>query len=65
MQLIRNGASGSVVGLGQFATNRKDAGSIPDVITFFNLPHPYSSTIALSSTQPVTEMNTRTLSSVS
>jgi hypothetical protein len=36
-------------------------GSIRDVIGFFNLPNPSSSTIALGSTQPLTEMSTRNL----
>jgi hypothetical protein len=38
------------------------AGSIPDEITgFFNLPNPSSRTMALGSTQPLTEMSTRNL----
>jgi hypothetical protein len=38
------------------------AGSIPDeVIRFFNWPNPSSRTMALGSTQPVTEMSTRNL----
>jgi hypothetical protein len=36
-------------------------GSNPDVIGFFNSPNPSSSTIALGSTQPLTEMSTRIL----
>jgi hypothetical protein len=37
-------------------------GSIPDEITgFFNLPNPSSRTMALGSTQPLTEMSTRNL----
>jgi hypothetical protein len=37
----------------------KVAGSIPDkVIQFLNCPNPSSSTIALGSTQPLTEMST-------
>jgi hypothetical protein len=35
---------------------------IPDEVDFFNLPHPSSSTMALGSTQPLTEMSTRNLS---
>jgi hypothetical protein len=43
-------------------TSRKDASSIPvEVIGFFNLPNPYSRTMALESTQPLTEMITRNL----
>jgi hypothetical protein len=54
------GARGSV--LGHYATSRKIAGSIPDEITgFFNLPNPSSRTMALGSTHPLTEMNTRNL----
>jgi hypothetical protein len=33
--------------------------SIPDLIGFLNLPNPSSSTMALGSTQPLTEMSTR------
>jgi hypothetical protein len=37
-------------------------GSIPsEVIGFFNLPNPSSRTMALGSTQPLTEMSTRDL----
>jgi hypothetical protein len=44
------------------ATSRKVAGSIPDeVIAFFNWPNPSSRTMALGSTQPLTEMSTRNL----
>jgi hypothetical protein len=40
----------------------KAAGSTPDeVIGFFNLPNPSSRTMALGSTQPLTEMSTRNL----
>jgi hypothetical protein len=39
------------------ATSRKVAGSIPDeIIGFFNWPNPSSLTVALGSTQPLTEM---------
>jgi hypothetical protein len=39
------------------------AGSTPDeVIGFLNLPNPSSRTMALGSTQPLTEMSTRNLS---
>jgi hypothetical protein len=44
------------------ATSRKVAGSIPDeVIGFFNWPNPSSRTMALGSTQFLTEMSTRNL----
>jgi hypothetical protein len=36
-------------------------GSNPDEVDFFNLPNPSSRTMALGSTQPLTEMNTRNI----
>jgi hypothetical protein len=36
-------------------------GSIPEAIGFFSLPNPSSHTMALGSTQPLTEMSTRNL----
>jgi hypothetical protein len=40
------------------ATSRKVAGSIPDEVHgFFNWPNPSSRTVALGSTQNLTEMN--------
>jgi hypothetical protein len=50
--------------LRHYAASRKVAGSIPDeVIGFFNWPasNPSSRTMALGSTQPLTEMSTRNL----
>jgi hypothetical protein len=45
------------------ATSRKVAGSIPDgVIGIFHLQNPSGLTMALGSTQPVTEMSTRNIS---
>jgi hypothetical protein len=44
-----------------YATSWKVAGSSPDEVDFFNLPNPSSSTMALGSTQPLTEMSTRNL----
>jgi len=45
------------------ATNRKFAGSIPDgVIWFFHCHNPSGRTMALGSTQPLTEMSTRNIS---
>jgi hypothetical protein len=44
------------------STSRNVAGSIPDIIGFYSLPNPSSRTMALSSTQPLTEMSTRNLS---
>jgi hypothetical protein len=34
---------------------------VPDGVNFFNLPNPSSRTMALGSTQPLTEMSTRNL----
>jgi hypothetical protein len=34
---------------------------VPDEVDFFSLPNPSSRTMALRSTQPVTEMSTRNL----
>jgi hypothetical protein len=47
--------------LRHYATSRKVAGLIPDVIGFVNWPNPSSRTMALGSTQPLTEMVTRNL----
>jgi hypothetical protein len=45
--------------------NQKVAGSIrDDVIGFFSLPNPSSRTMALGSTQPLTEISTRNLPGV-
>jgi hypothetical protein len=46
--------------LRHYATSRKVAGSIPHEVTgCFNWPNPSSRTMALGSTQPLTEMSTR------
>jgi hypothetical protein len=34
---------------------------IPEEVDFFNLPYPSSRTVALGSTQPLTEMSTRSI----
>jgi hypothetical protein len=48
--------------LRHYATSRKVAGSIPDeVIGFLNWPNTSGRTVALGSTQPLTEMSTRNL----
>jgi hypothetical protein len=48
--------------LGHCATSRKVAGSIPDdVIGIFLWCNPSDRTIALESTQPLTEMSTRNI----
>jgi hypothetical protein len=45
----------------QDATSRKVAGSSPSEMDIFNSPNPSSRTMALGSTQPLTEMSTRNL----
>jgi hypothetical protein len=48
--------------LSRYDTSRKVTGSIPDeIIGFFNLHNLSSRTVALGSTQPLTEMSTRNL----
>jgi hypothetical protein len=48
--------------LRHYATSQKVAGSIPnEVIGFFIWPNSSSRTMALESTQPLTEMSTRNL----
>jgi hypothetical protein len=48
--------------LGHAATSQKVTGSIPDeVIGFFSSLNPSSRTMALGSTQPLTEMSTKNL----
>jgi hypothetical protein len=48
--------------MGQRLINFKVAGLIPDEITgFFNWPNPSSRTMALGSTETLTEMSTRNL----
>jgi hypothetical protein len=48
--------------LRDYAANRKVAASIPDEVTdLFNWPNPSSLTVALGSTQPLTEMSTMNL----
>jgi hypothetical protein len=47
--------------LRHYFTSRIVAESSPDGVNFFNLPNPSSRTMALGSTQPLTEMSTRNL----
>jgi hypothetical protein len=47
--------------LRHYATSRKVAGTIPDVIEVFNRPNLSSSFMALGSTQYLKEMSTRNL----
>jgi hypothetical protein len=44
-----------------YATSRKVAGSLPDEVDFSDLPNPSGRTMALGSTQPLTEISTRNL----
>jgi hypothetical protein len=44
-----------------YVTSRKVAGSSPDEVDFFNLSNPSSCTMALGSTQSLTEMSTSNL----
>jgi hypothetical protein len=57
------GARGTVIGW-HYVRSRKAAGSITDEVIglfFFNWPNPSSRTMALESTQPVTEIGARNL----
>jgi hypothetical protein len=47
--------------LRHYATSQKVAGLSHNEVDFFNLPNPSSHTMALGSTQPLTEMSTRNL----
>jgi hypothetical protein len=63
MILSRRVESSSVVGSGTMLQAGRSWVQFSDEITgFFNLPIPSSRTVALGSTQPLTEMNTRNLS---
>jgi hypothetical protein len=53
-------ARGSVV-VRHYATNRRVVGSRPDEVDFSNLPNPSGRSMALGSTQPVTETRARNL----
>jgi hypothetical protein len=55
------GARGSVVGRGTMLQAGRSPVRVLDGVDFFNLPNPYSHTMALGSTQPLTEMSTRNL----
>jgi hypothetical protein len=55
------GVRGSVVGWGTLLQAGRSRDRIPDEVDFFNLPNPSSRTMALGSTQPLTEMSTRNL----
>jgi hypothetical protein len=46
---------------GHYATSLKVAGLNPDEVDFFNLPNPSNCTMALGSTEPLTEKSTRNI----
>jgi hypothetical protein len=50
---------GCMCSIAHYGTSRKVAGSSLDEVDFFNLPNPSSRTMALGSTQPLTEMSNR------
>jgi hypothetical protein len=52
-------ARDSVVGCGTMLQAGRSPVRVPDKVFFFNLRNPSSRTMALGSTQPLTEMNTR------
>jgi hypothetical protein len=51
----------AVTRLRHYATSRKVAGSIPDVIRFFSWPKPSSRTMVLGSVHFLAEMSTKNL----
>jgi hypothetical protein len=55
------GARGSVVGRGTMLQAGTSPVRVPDEMDIFNLPNSSNRTMALRSTQPLTEMNTRNL----
>jgi hypothetical protein len=55
------GVHGSIVGWGTTLQAGRSRDRILDEVDFFNLPNPSSRTIALGSTQPLTEMSTRNI----
>jgi hypothetical protein len=55
------GARGSVVGWGTILQAEKSPVRVPDEVDFFNLRNPSSSTMALLSTQHLTEISSRNL----
>jgi hypothetical protein len=59
--LVVMGARGSVVGWGTRLQAGRSPVRVPDEVDFFNIPNPSSRSMALGSTQPLTEMGTRNL----
>jgi hypothetical protein len=55
------GVPGSVVGWGTMLQAGRSRDQIPDEVDFLNWPNPSRRTMALGSTQPVTEMSTRNI----
>jgi hypothetical protein len=62
--LHETGARGSVVGSSTMLQAGRSPVRVPEEVDFFNLPNPSSRTMALGSTQPLTEMSTRNFSAV-
>jgi hypothetical protein len=61
---MHHGARGSVVGLGTTLQAGRSPVRVPDEVNFFNLSNPSSRTMALGSTQPLTEISTRKIPGV-
>jgi hypothetical protein len=57
----KTGARGSVAGWGTILQAGRSPVRIPDEVEILNLPNPSSRTMALVSTQALTEMSTRNL----
>jgi hypothetical protein len=55
------GARGSVAGRGTTLQAGESPVRVPNEVDFFNWPNPSSRTMALESTQPLTEMSTKNL----
>jgi hypothetical protein len=52
------GARSNIVDCGTMLQARRSLVRVPDEVDFFSLPNPFSRTMALESTQPLTEMST-------
>jgi hypothetical protein len=59
--MLTRGARGSVVGGGTMLQAGRSQAQAPMRGDFFNIPNPSSRTMALGSTQPLTEMSNRNL----
>jgi hypothetical protein len=60
-ELHDRGVRGSVVGWGTLQQAGRSRERIPDEVDFFNLPNSSSRTMALGSTQPLTQMSARNM----